>query len=128
MTHVQVDEWVVLLVDDVSDYLEVTQIALSFQGVSVHTAQNIEDAWELLQTMEPHVILLDMHMPGGDGSELLHRLRGDSRYAHIPVIAATAYATVHREKRYLMDLGFDGYIAKPFSTADLINRVRDVIN
>ena len=60
----------------------------------------------------PDLILLDISLPGMDGTQVLRALRADSALAGVPVIALTADAMVGAREHYL-GMGFDGYIAKP---------------
>ena len=60
----------------------------------------------------PDLVLLDVSLPGMDGTELLRHLRADARLRGLPVVALTAHAMAGDRERYL-DLGFDHYLAKP---------------
>ena len=60
----------------------------------------------------PHLILLDISLPGMDGLEVLQHIRADERMRHIPVIALTAHAMAGDRERFLA-AGFTGYLTKP---------------
>jgi len=60
----------------------------------------------------PDLVLLDISLPGMDGTEVLQRLRGDERFRSLPVIALTAHAMTGDRDRYLA-LGFNDYVTKP---------------
>src|SRR5262249_30000362 len=66
---------------------------------------------------EPHLIILDIWLPGIDGLEVLRRLRDDSRLRSIPVLALTADAMAGDREKYL-SAGFDAYEAKPLVNLD----------
>lgn len=60
----------------------------------------------------PEIVLLDISLPGMDGVEVLHHIRADSVFRHLPVIAFTAHAMSSDRAKYLA-YGFDDYITKP---------------
>ncbi len=70
------------------------------------------EALEGFQEQVPDLVLLDISLPGMDGSEVLQRMRADSRLAGVPVIALTAHAMAGDRERYLAQ-GFDEYLTKP---------------
>lgn len=67
----------------------------------------------------PHVILLDISLPGMDGKEVLRRLRAEPRTSAIPVIAFTAHA-MHGDREDLLALGFHDYVSKPIVDEDVL--------
>lgn len=69
-------------------------------------------ALEGFQSHIPDLILLDISLPGMDGTTVLQHLRADERVAHIPVIALTAHAMRGDREKYIQ-AGFDDYISKP---------------
>ena len=71
----------------------------------------------------PDLVLMDIQLPGIDGVNALHRLRGDERTAAIPVLAVTAQA-MQGNREHFLAAGFDGYIAKPVNVRELLGTVR----
>ena len=69
-------------------------------------------ALEGLEKDVPDLVLLDISLPGMDGTDILRRLKGEPRWSAIPVIALTAHAMAGDRER-LLGLGFDEYLAKP---------------
>jgi CheY-like chemotaxis protein len=69
-------------------------------------------ALEGLRRQPPDLVLLDISLPGMDGSEVLRHVRADARLRDLPVIALTAHAMAGDSERYLAQ-GFDAYVAKP---------------
>jgi CheY-like chemotaxis protein len=67
----------------------------------------------------PDLVLLDISLPGMDGTEVLRRLRTDSRLESLPVIALTAHAMTGDREKYL-GLGFDDYVTKPIVDEDVL--------
>lgn len=67
----------------------------------------------------PDVVLLDISMPGLDGTHVIRVLRAGVQTAGLPVVALTAHAMVGDRERYLR-MGFDGYLAKPITDFELL--------
>ncbi len=74
----------------------------------------------------PELVLLDIMLPGADGSEILRRLRADARTAALPVIMATAKGSEYDRVREL-DGGADDYLVKPFGMMEMTARVRALL-
>ena len=72
----------------------------------------------------PDMVLMDLQLPGIDGTETMHRLRQGPLSPEVPVVAVTAFAMVgdHAEARRA---GFDGYLEKPISVHTLLEQVED---
>jgi CheY-like chemotaxis protein len=109
----QAKDWVVLIVDDAPDNLKMAQTVLGFYGAEVHTAEHGMDGLQVLEGLDPTLILLDLSMPEMDGWTMLEEVRKIPRFVKLPVIALTAHAMTHVEDE-VMEAGFDGYITKPF--------------
>lgn len=114
----------ILIVDDNPHNLKLARVLLSGEGYDVRTAADAEEALELLQTLTPALILMDMQLPGMDGLELTRRLKQDPVRRGIQVVALTAYAMVGDRERALA-AGFDGYISKPIDVELLAKFVAD---
>ena len=80
-------------------------------------------AIELARTLRPHLLLLDVELPGIDGLELLQRLRADESMRTIPAIAVSAGA-MPGDIRKALDAGFAAYLTKPLELGELLQAVR----
>jgi CheY-like chemotaxis protein len=120
------DGWIVLVVDDTPDNLTVVKTALKFQGAEVFTATNGEDGLELLKTLRPTVILMDIRMPRMNGWEMLTAVRANPEMINIPVIAITAYAMAS-DRESILAAGFDGYISKPFDLFTISGEIEKTV-
>ena len=111
----------ILVVDDTRMNIEVVIGLLKNTEVRTDTAQSGPEALELLKTTTYDVIVMDQRMPGMDGTEVLHRLRGmaESPNAHKPVICMTADAIIGAREKYTAE-GFDDYLSKPVSSDMLL--------
>ena len=116
-------DWVVLIVDDELDNLNVARKVLSFNGAEVHVARNGVEGLDKLADVLPSFILLDLSMPEMDGWEMFRQMRQQSDVQDIPVIALTAHAMAgDREK--VFDAGFNGYIPKPFRIDSFLDEIQ----
>lgn len=102
----------VLIIDDNKVNLKLTRIILETEGYQVRSAMNAEEALELLAVETPHIILMDIQLPGTNGLDLTKQLKADKRYKDIIIIAITAYA-MKGDKERTLAAGCDGYISKP---------------
>lgn len=118
--------WVVLLVEDDLDNTALAQQVLLFHGAEVHTADDGWQGLEILKTIRPTVMLIDLAMPHMDGWELLKAVRSNPETAAIPAIAVTAHAMPEVKERALAT-GFDGYITKPYSIRALIEDIQSCL-
>ena len=88
----------------------------------VYPLPSANKLFEILEKLIPDLILLDIKMPGIDGFEAIERLKGDERFAKIPVI----FLTATKDKKHVIKggaLGAVGFITKPFKAADLAEHV-----
>jgi CheY-like chemotaxis protein len=106
------DEKSILIVDDNAQNLKLARVVLANEGFDVQTASNAEDALQLLRTVTPRLILMDIQLPGMDGLELTRQLKADPATRSVCVIALTAYAMKGDDEKAFA-AGCDGYITKP---------------
>ena len=111
----------VLLIEDEPAIADFVVRGLREEGFTVGHAADGPDAWHRLSTEAWDVILLDWWLPGGDGLDLLKRLRAADR--DTPVVFLTARDAVSDRVRGL-DAGADDYLCKPFAFDELLARVR----
>jgi CheY-like chemotaxis protein len=77
------------------------------------------DALGGLQADTPDLVLLDISLPGMDGTEVLRRIRADEQVRRLPVIALTAHAMAGDREKYLA-MGFDAYVTKPIVDEEVL--------
>lgn len=109
---------IVLVVDDNPTNLKLIAYLLQAKGYDVRTAIDAEVALELVRSVRPQLILMDLQLPGMDGLELTRRLKSAPETRDIVVIAVTAYAMKGDEER-ARAAGCDGYVPKPVDTRAL---------
>jgi CheY-like chemotaxis protein len=118
----------VLVVDDSADVRDVLAAVLGGAQAEVATVDSAADALEAVRAQRPDVLLCDLHMPGVDGFELIHRLRAWERagpYPPIPAAAVSAYAALAGRLRHARD-GFQAILAKPVDPDMLIRTVLEL--
>jgi two-component system alkaline phosphatase synthesis response regulator PhoP len=119
----------ILVVEDEADMVELLQLMLRMEPYTMLTAPDGETALEIVHEQLPDLILLDLMMPGMGGAAFYDELRSYEATADIPVIIVTAHTSFDPEERdYWMERGAKDYVIKPFAPADLIERIRVVLN
>ncbi len=116
----------VLIVDDEAAIRQMLSFTLAGDGYSAVEAGDVESAQDALKTLTPDVILLDWMLPGLSGLDFARRLKRDASTSAIPIIMLTARGAEADKVRGL-DTGADDFVTKPFSTRELLARVRAVV-
>lgn len=116
-----------LLIDDDPNLILLVQDYLEFQGYEVITADNGQDALEILQDHVPDLIICDIMMPDIDGYEVVERIRQDNRISWIPVIFLSAKGQTSDRVKGL-NTGADVYLVKPFEPEELVAQVESSLN
>jgi len=110
----------ILVIEDDQAIRSMLQSTLTVEGFEVQTAVSVGEARALLRHAPPDVVLLDLGLPDGDGSELVRDAR---QQRGIPVLVVSARHQ-ESEKVKLLDAGADDYLTKPFSVGELLARIR----
>lgn len=121
MFSVRGDKERILIVDDENDSRRIAAVALEFEGYEVKVAESGEQALSLLRAWRPHLVLLDMNMPGLDGMSTLTRLRSQESY--VSVIFVSGQSNTEDVVNGL-EAGADDYICKPYDPRELLARVK----
>jgi two-component system, OmpR family, alkaline phosphatase synthesis response regulator PhoP len=116
----------ILVVDDEEDILELVRFNLAREGYDVVVAASGEKAIDIARKELPHLIVLDLMLPGIDGLEVTRILKNNPETRGIPIVMLTAKG---EEPDIVagLELGADDYVAKPFSPRILLARVRAVL-
>jgi len=113
----------VLVVDDEPDIVEPVTYALEKAGFEVTSVGEGETALQMAQSDRFDVVILDIMLPGLSGIDVCRRLRGES---DVPILMLTA-RDAEVDRVLGLELGADDYVTKPFSTAELVSRVRAIL-
>ena len=111
---------VAVIIDDEVQIRRLLRLVLESENYKVHEADTGQHGLMEIATRKPDVVLLDLGLPDIDGLQVLKRLR---EWSEVPVIVLTVRDDVH-EKVAVLDAGADDYITKPFSTPELLARIR----
>ncbi|WP_306307170.1 response regulator transcription factor [Alicyclobacillus acidiphilus] len=114
----------VLIVDDEAQMRNLIRIYLQSAGYSVEEAVDGMDALHAIDRSRPHVVILDIMMPGMDGFETCARIR--DKDPEIPVLMLTARTSIE-DKVSGLSQGADDYLTKPFDGRELVARVQALI-
>jgi two-component system, OmpR family, phosphate regulon response regulator PhoB len=116
----------VLVVEDEDAIREMLGMVLEQADFSVRSASDAHQALAMMNQREPDLILLDWMLPGLSGVEWARRLKRDQTYNEIPIILLTARGEEEDRVRGF-EVGADDYVTKPFSTRELIARIKAVL-
>lgn len=115
----------ILVVDDSPDNVFLIQTILEEEGYAISTADDGPSALAQIDQSPPHLVLLDVMMPGMDGFEVTQRIRQNSKLPFIPILLITAYDQPSVAKG--LDIGADDFIRKPVEVDELLARVRSLL-
>jgi diguanylate cyclase (GGDEF)-like protein len=113
----------ILVVEDELLIARLLKETLEIEGYQVVTIRNGEDAVRFALRETPHLVILDIMLPGIDGYEVIRRLRNHPKTMHIPIIVLTALGGADDKVR-AFERDADDYVTKPFDTDELLARIR----
>jgi len=112
----------ILVVEDNPLNLKLVRDVLQFAGYDVIEAHSGEEGLRVAEQDPPDLVLMDLQLPGIDGTETLHRMRHGPLGRDVPVVAVTAFAMAEDRERASL-AGFDGYVEKPISVRELPGQI-----
>lgn len=115
---------VIAVIDDSKTWIDTVTEVLSEEGFEVRHATNGESAIELLDSVEPNLIILDVHIPGTNGLRILADFRGRNRTTPVLVVSGDDRALVRHQA---MSEGASAFLQKPVSSSILIRAVHRYI-
>ena len=116
----------VLIIEDESDLIKLLKYNLEKEGFKVNYATDGTVALAEVRRDPPDLIILDLMLPGLDGLEVCRQLRRIDRFTRIPVLILSARSE-EADRVVGLELGADDYVTKPFSTREVIARVRALL-
>jgi DNA-binding response OmpR family regulator len=117
----------ILVVEDEPNIVLSLQFLMKQAGFDVRVARDGDEALREVESRAPDLILLDVMIPKRDGYDVCQTIRANPDWAYIYIIMLTAKGReVDREKG--ISLGANDYVTKPFSTRDLTEKVKHILN
>jgi DNA-binding response OmpR family regulator len=116
----------ILIVDDEPGIVVPVQFLMEQQGYNVMTANRGEDALDLIYQYKPDLVLLDIMLPGIDGYEVCEIVRLNPDYRDVKIVFFTAKGRETEIAKGLA-LGADAYITKPYTNAELVAKVKELL-
>jgi two-component system cell cycle response regulator DivK len=113
----------VLVVEDNALNLKLIRDVLEHAGFTVLVAMSGEEGVDVAARGGLDLVLMDLQLPGIDGTEAMRRIRAHPACRELPVVAVTAFA-MRADREQVSSAGFDGYVEKPISTRALPEVVR----
>jgi DNA-binding response OmpR family regulator len=113
----------IVVVEDQQSVVAIVRYHLESAGMEGSFASDVQDGWRLLTTEAPDAAVVDIGLPGADGWTLIEKLRGDERFAGLPVVVLTGLIEPEIVRR-ATSLGCD-YLSKPFAASALLSKIRE---
>lgn len=116
----------ILIADDEPNILVSLEYLMKREGFDVSVARDGIEALAVIQEQRPDLVLLDVMMPGKSGCEVCQEVRADDALSGVRILMLTAKGRDTDVAKGLA-MGADAYMVKPFSTRDLVAKVRDML-
>jgi DNA-binding response OmpR family regulator len=111
----------ILLIDDDESLSEAISLMLERENFIPIRANDAESGYQKALTLKPHLLLVDLRLPGMSGAELCRQLRASGIWTPIIILSGIGEEV---EKILLLEMGADDYVVKPFSPRELVARIR----
>lgn len=118
---------VVLIVDDARFFREMIKDILKSLPIDVITAADGDEAWQLIVSRAPQLVLLDLNIPGKSGKEILQALQGSPDQADVKVLVMSGVERGEETAREVRRIGAEDFISKSFKPSELEKRVRSLL-
>jgi CheY-like chemotaxis protein len=115
-----------LAVEDEPRNAALLDAILGRAGYRLHVAGDLGEARTWLDANDPSLVLLDRHLPDGDGLDLIGTIRGSDRLRDVPILLVSA-SVLPQDQAAALDAGCDGFLAKPVRVKPLIDEVRRLL-
>lgn len=116
----------ILIAEDEPSILESLDFILRRAGWSIDSVTDGDAVLERVRRNRPRVLVLDVMLPSRSGFDVLKQLRADSETRDLPVLILTAKGQ-QQDRRIAEELGADGFVTKPYSNAEVVDAVRQLL-
>ncbi|MBW8011497.1 MAG: response regulator [Chloroflexi bacterium] len=121
------EQGLIMVVEDTHQIRELLEATLRFQGYTVDSAQDGEEALEKISKQPPELIITDLLMPNMDGYALLYRLHGNPETRHIPILVLSATYVSREDKEFALILGAQEFMEKPFDISEFLLKIGEML-
>ena len=112
--------------DNVANYELIQEVLADYSQIELFWAMDARTGFEAVRQHHPNLILLDLHLGGMDGAEVLRQLKQDKKTAEIPVVVVSADATSRQIER-LTSLGAQAYLTKPLNVKHFVHLIEELL-
>lgn len=126
MVPARYNDSMIYYVEDENNIRDLVLYALKQAGLEARGFADAQSFWHACDQEIPHLVLLDIMLPGEDGLTVLNKIRRDKRFDNVPVMMLTAKGAEY-DKVLGLDGGADDYLAKPFGMMELVSRVNALL-
>jgi len=117
----------ILIADDYPDNADVLNFLLSSEGYHTKVVYNRKDFFNEVDSFNPDLAIIDIHLGNSDGKEMATKIRNDEKLKHIKIILMTAGMTVKQAEEFSFEF-CDAFIAKPFELQTVVSTVKRLSN
>jgi CheY-like chemotaxis protein len=121
-----IKDWNVLVIEDEADSMELVQGLLNHYGIASVGATSGEEALQMLEQMDPSLIIVDLALPGLDGWGVLEAVRSHRDLMYVPCVAITAFHTPELAEEAIR-AGFSAYFAKPIDSTSFVRELQTIV-
>ena len=115
-----------MIVEDNPQNMRLFEMILSAKSYTLLKAVDGEEALDMAMRERPDLIIMDIQLPGMNGLEVTRRLRENSAFSRIPIIAITAFA-MKGDKEKAIEAGCSAYMTKPFNIRELTGMIAEML-
>lgn len=115
----------ILIVEDEASIIDLLTLVLAREGYEVHSCQTGRDAIAAMKKVHPHLVILDVMLPGLDGTSIVKIMGEDETLSSTPVIVTSAL--VESEKMFTPYPQVKSFCSKPFALAEFVAKVKQAI-